>query len=235
MSSILRQLELMGIDEGTNQPQPRAVGGALDSMNQLPRTQMMSQLGGMPQQDNPAADVPQQQQQMPDEAAPHNQMAFRRPSVETQQRAMLIVRALRNHFDSWRIAWPERAIPENERVLFLQQFEKLHNFADHVDKWMLYYACFLEEDGIRRVVLMISITKKQRDMLSGSVQRFIIETKHIGECQQILSMAATHVQNRLHQIRNFEQQEMQQRCQQQAQQQDFHNSIENGANGMPHQ
>ena len=59
--------------------------------------------------------------------------------------------------------------------------------------------------------------KKQLDMLSGSVQRFIVDTKQIRECQLILSVAVMHVQDRLSLIRDFEQQEMQHR-EQQAQQ-----------------
>ncbi|KAF7790616.1 hypothetical protein EIP86_001572 [Pleurotus ostreatoroseus] len=230
--SILRQLQLMGIDHGQNQHQLRAVGGALDMTNRQPRTQMMSQLGGMPQvqgipaiqpsmpqiqlreratilqQGSPAAGVPQQQQQMSGGIAPNGQMSFRRPTPELQQRAMKVVLVLREQFRAWHYA--ERAIPENERNEFMQDFEKLHDLADQVDDKMCYYACFLGEDEVRKVLLVITTVKKQLAMLSGGVQRFIMDTKQIRECQLILSVAITHVQDRLSQIRDFELQEMQQ-------------------------
>ena len=55
--------------------------------------------------------------------------------------------------------YSERAIPENERIQFMQDFEKLHNLADHVDNKMSYYACFLGDEGIRKVVLVVRVMR----------------------------------------------------------------------------
>ena len=48
-------------------------------------------------------------------------------------------------------------VPDSDRMAFRQEFEKLHSAVESIDQKMGFYACFLPEEGIAKILRIVRV------------------------------------------------------------------------------
>ncbi|KAI0788030.1 hypothetical protein C8Q74DRAFT_1196108 [Fomes fomentarius] len=100
-----------------------------------------------------------------------------RPTAVQMQNAIETVKRLRDECKG--IGLPPRQvhISDAQRLDYNVAFENLHRMTSEVDARLPHFALYMNEDVIRKLVLMINAVQQQRELLAGQPPKYIMPSE----------------------------------------------------------
>ncbi|KAI0788029.1 hypothetical protein C8Q74DRAFT_1255433 [Fomes fomentarius] len=97
-----------------------------------------------------------------------------RPIAVPMQNAIETVKRLKDECKSIGLPQREVHISDAQRIDYNAAFENLHRMISEVDARLHHFALYMNEDVIRKFVLMINAVQQQRELLAGQPPKYIM-------------------------------------------------------------